>query len=814
MIKKPQEELKGRPIHLIKVCFLLIGALLLLCPASGLASAPPIVMLLLDNSGSMGWDILCPGATNGYFFTDDVHYYPTVSSVKEYWESQWAGRNTIYYDPQAPDYAPWLSTSENNFVDADLDYPLKSPLITTATAELNDSFLTLGTSPQLDIPVAHYYVWSDSDGKPWLVILRGSGGSYTVEYYEVNPPASGALSTYSNSGVSGSAHVVGNMASVPADVVIEHVTAVAARQDFANWYQYARTRQLSSNAVLADVVAGTDNVVMGAMTINVNSSSGIFPAALINDTADDNADGTTNRDELVDWLYEACMPSGGTALRKPYVSLGEYFKGNSSMPTPYYAAEDGGASQTAAIILVTDGYYNGTDPSVDNADGDDNTEFDGGVFGDMYDNTMADCAMAYYEDDLRSDLEDKVPTCQFDQATHQHVVTYTLSFGLSGTLDPNDYDCLPGSNPGATYSECPEWPYIDYSKEIGEKIDDLWHAAVNGRGMFRQANNALQLGAAMRTFLQDVVDRSFIEIKNSANLINWNGNLAADFGDNGLWYNDGSSWHWMTNTGHVDKMVAWDGKLVADFGAGKGIWNYDGTWHWMTNNTDPNMMIAYDNGSEEVLVVDFGAGERIYTYDGSWNWFKNKDNVADMAVWNNKLIVDFGSGRGLYNYDGSWNWMSNKDDVNFMLPWDNGTTEKLVVDFGGGLRIWTYDGTWNWFTNKDDVNDMVVWNQKLVVDFGGGRGLYTYDGTWNWLNNKDDVARMVPWDYDSDLAVDFGAGRNMYNYDGVWTWMKNANDVPEMVDWGNRLAVDFGAGVGVYYYNGSWNLMKDWSTAD
>ena len=300
-----------------------------------------------------------------------------------------------------------------------------------------------------------------------------------------------------------------------------------------------------------------------------------------------------------------------------------------------------------------------------------------------------------------------------------------------------------------------------------------------------------------------------------SNLINWNGNLVADFGDNGMWYHNGTNWNWMTNDGDVGRMVVWDGKLVVDFGAGKGIWYYDGSWHWMTNNGDPNMMIAWNNGTSEVLVVDFGAGQRIYTYDGSWHWFKNKDGVADMTVWNNKLIVDFGSGRGVYNYDTAWHWMTNKDDVNLMQPWDNGATERLVVDFGGGRRIYTYDGAWNWFINKDDVNDMTVWNQKLVVDFGGGRCLYNYDTSWHWMNNKDDAARMVTWrDTGTDLAVDFGSGRNMYNYDGSWGWIRNANDVPEMLAWNNRLVVDFGAGVGVYNYNGSWHRMKDWSTAE
>ena len=298
------------------------------------------------------------------------------------------------------------------------------------------------------------------------------------------------------------------------------------------------------------------------------------------------------------------------------------------------------------------------------------------------------------------------------------------------------------------------------------------------------------------------------------NMIVWNGNLVADFGERGMWYYDGSTWIWMTNDGNVGQMLVWDGKLVVDFGVGKGLQYYDGSWHWMSNKSNPNLMISWNNGTSEVLVVDFGAGKRIYTYNGTWNWFNNKDEVAGMEIWNNKLIVDFGAGRGLYNYDGVWNWMSNKDEVALMLPWDNGTTKVLAVDFGGGRYVYTYNGAWTFLSADDDVNAMAVWNNKLVVDFGGGRGFKYYDTIWHMLSILDDTASIASWNGGSDLAVDYGGGRNMYNFDGSWHFIRDANDVPEMLAWGDRLVVDFGSGTGVYNYQTDWTFMKGWSTAD
>ena len=300
------------------------------------------------------------------------------------------------------------------------------------------------------------------------------------------------------------------------------------------------------------------------------------------------------------------------------------------------------------------------------------------------------------------------------------------------------------------------------------------------------------------------------------NLINWNGNLVADFGNNGLWYHNGTQWNWMSNSGHVGQMVVWDGKLVVDFGADKGLYYYDGSWHWMSHNGAVNYMVAWNDGTTEKLVVDFGGGRRIYTYNGTWSWLSNNDDVNLITVWNNRLVIDFGEGQSIYNNDGTWHWMSNRGGVAGMVTWNNGTTEKLVVDFGGGRRIYTYNGAWSWLSNNDDVNLMTVWNNRLVIDFGEGQSIYNNDGAWHWMSNRGGVAGMVTWNagVGDKLGVDFGGNRGIYYYDGTWHWMRNTGDVSEMAAWVNGLAVDLGPGSGVYNYDLGWNFMSSGSTAD
>jgi type IV pilus assembly protein PilY1 len=144
---------------------------------------------------------------------------------------------------------------------------------------------------------------------------------------------------------------------------------------------------------------------------------------------------------------------------------------------------------------MTDGFWNDDSPGVGNADGNHDTEFDGGKFADGYSNTLADVAMTYYETDLNRFLENDVPVNDADRATHQHMVTYGLSFGVQGSIHRNNWpDCPVG--------DCPKWP--DPSTGDLEKIDDLYHAAVNGRGKYINAQSPEELISALEAFKTDI----------------------------------------------------------------------------------------------------------------------------------------------------------------------------------------------------------------------------------------------------------------------------------------------------------------------
>ena len=176
---------------------------------------------------------------------------------------------------------------------------------------------------------------------------------------------------------------------------------------------------------------------------------------------------------------------------------------------------------------MTDGYYGGGTgtPTIGNIDGStDNPE----AFRDGASNTLADIAMKFYNTDLDPGLDDRVPAKGFDTATHQHLVTYAVSFGVFGYFDPKLFpDCLPGCDtPGEngcpavdklgvesysfsdgkiTYEDapgpfdlvCPDW-HDSVKTYSPEAVDDLFHASINSRGKFLNAANPEELVMALQ----------------------------------------------------------------------------------------------------------------------------------------------------------------------------------------------------------------------------------------------------------------------------------------------------------------------------
>jgi Tfp pilus tip-associated adhesin PilY1 len=134
-------------------------------------------------------------------------------------------------------------------------------------------------------------------------------------------------------------------------------------------------------------------------------------------------------------------------------------------------------------------------------------------------NTLADVAMYYYKTDLRTSgavSKNNVPGTTKDFATHQHMVTFTLGLGLDGLMNyRSDYETATSGDfkkikdgvtgcpfsPGGTAAVC-NWPVP--VEDTPTALDDLWHAAVNGRGTYFSAKDPNQLESGLTSALQAI----------------------------------------------------------------------------------------------------------------------------------------------------------------------------------------------------------------------------------------------------------------------------------------------------------------------
>lgn len=132
--------------------------------------------------------------------------------------------------------------------------------------------------------------------------------------------------------------------------------------------------------------------------------------------------------------------------------------------------------------------------------------------------SLADVAQYYYITDLRAPgsigalgldvgTTNNVPGTgtggEDDKATHQHMTTFTMGLGLAGTLNyRTDYKTATTGDFASIRAGSLNWPTP--SADNATALDDLWHAAVNGRGQFFSASDPDTVVASLGSALAGV----------------------------------------------------------------------------------------------------------------------------------------------------------------------------------------------------------------------------------------------------------------------------------------------------------------------
>ena len=489
-------------------------------------SPPPMIMLMLDDSLSMSSNFLtgdedaqrelgvesltyrwiyplpvdAPSSessyTNAYLHRlavpsqvvvdawneDDDFLRGSEARLGDDYEGVWRARNSdynpLYYDPNET-YEPWpygVDAAGLAFADASASAARLDPYDPTKTVNLTSlkEFTTylvtedddivsvrhervctssqffcnlgLGTYRDLRERIAHYYSWTDSNGNGVV------DADDTHSRVEIGDPTE--------------------------------------LQNFANWFQYHRSRELRTKGRLSEFMAGVGDAYMAVASVNNNPDSQLEMVELNDDPA------IGNRRQVMDAIFGTRGNSAGTPLQKALFDAGAYIEcgggtnlfGNSNCPR--LSEDDDGQCQQASVLLVTDGFSSDNGASVTstgtpssngsagaslavnnapfngtptNADGDGDTEYDGGAYADAFTDTLGDVAMHYYERDLNAGLDSR-----------QYITTYVLDMGLDGDLSrpANNSDPVAWGDPDPGAAA-----FVPVNQ-----LDDLLHATYNGRG--------------------------------------------------------------------------------------------------------------------------------------------------------------------------------------------------------------------------------------------------------------------------------------------------------------------------------------------
>ncbi|MDC8011632.1 pilus assembly protein [Tahibacter soli] len=351
-------------------------------------------------------------------------------------------------------------------------------------------------------------------------------------------------------------------------------------QNFANWYAYYRTRTLAARSALSRVFGSLgENIRVAWQTIwpkNYNGSHA-WSVAFDTNTIISNLTDTNNtgfaaannfRTNFFNWLYQVGARDG-TPDREATQRAGNLFKAGSAstlnLTNPYFQPGIGGAAGRELScrqnfhVLVTDGYWNGTNgnvatpsPQVTGAvdlprtgNGTTGTlqpfnyspsDAESRIYWDVkpndYDKSLANVAFSYWANDLRTDLDNTVapyfpdkstnldgtgtlaagadPASNKvvffnpanDPATWQHVVQFMVALGIDGTLRfPNDFAALRG--PSGTGAK--SWPTP--AADQRSAVDDMWHAAINSRGAYFSASNPTELVNYLTEIINSILVR-------------------------------------------------------------------------------------------------------------------------------------------------------------------------------------------------------------------------------------------------------------------------------------------------------------------
>jgi type IV pilus assembly protein PilY1 len=465
---------------------------------------PPNLWFILDDSGSMTFTAM-PNDRDSYGLVRDRDGNVVTPVLANSIGDRSYVNNTIYYNPNKT-YQPWQRTDGTYFTGGTA---FNSVYTHPTKLEVDDNIRDyagndVGTGLSEDLRTTTQEIFVPRVANP---------GTTRSNYYRYRIISTGAATNPGRI-----QRCERNAADTAWDQACTFATPTGRTEaqekaNYAVWFSYHRTRMKVAKAGVSYAFNDTsifnpENRYRAGFTTIHDRNTLRIPVGTDDGLFRGNADGE-NRKVWFDRLF-AADASSNTPLIPALTRAGEYFEevGADGPWGPQANGEQYQCRQNFSI-LTTDGFWNNGSTSVgdeDSTSGESISRPDGGdsyqyspsdPFQDSIANTLADVAMHYWKRDLRieADMTNIVPTSASNPAFWQHMVTFGIAIGLSGTLD------VPATKTKVKNEEAVSWPN-PVDRFDSERIDDLFHAAVNGHGDFIAASDPDEfsdgLGNALR----------------------------------------------------------------------------------------------------------------------------------------------------------------------------------------------------------------------------------------------------------------------------------------------------------------------------
>jgi hypothetical protein len=350
------------------------------------------------------------------------------------------------------------------------------------------------------------------------------------------------------------------------------------------------------------------------------------------------------------------------------------------------------------------------------------------------------------------------------------MVTYTVAFGVYGSLNPQDYDFNKGVYP--------TWPNPT-SNDL-HKIDDLWHAAVNGRGKYMNASRPDELVKSLLDIMNDIGTRvgsgSSVSVNGDEMYESINGQIRMfqTTYNSGNWHGDLKAYQIDTVTGEVmtsspvwsaeEKLAA---RLTLD-GSGhvsRIIATYDGTtgvpFRWLDGGGNPylsavqqkNLIPYFSQTLTSADVLNYLRGDKTNEITGSnAGDFRDRDGYHPLGDFIHSLA-------------------RFEDEVLYVGGNDGMLHAFRATDAQGGEELFAYvpglvyrdlrelsDPIYShkFYVDNTPHTKKIGATTLLVGGLGkGGKGYYCLDITdaKSAINSEAELASRVKWEYPASPSI-------------------------------------------------------------